>query len=59
MKFIRKLRTLLYTKIAKMTVSSYGTRLRVNNYSKLGKNTVIGDFCNFNGMKIVGGVKSL
>lgn len=55
MKCIRKLRTLLYTKIAKMTVRSYGTRLRVNYFSRLGKNTVIGDFCNFNGMKIVGG----
>ena len=44
----------IYTSIAKRTVKSYGTGLRVNGSSKLGRNTTIGKYCNFNGMIIAG-----
>ena len=54
MRCIRKLKTFFYTKIAMLTVRSYGKHLCVNNYSKLGKNTVVGNYCNFNGMKVLG-----
>ena len=57
MRIFQKLKTMLYTKVAQMTVKSYGRHLRINDFSRLGKNTVIGDFCNFNGMKIIGGGK--
>lgn len=45
---------LFNTLIAKYTVSSYGKGLRVNHYCHLNKNTIIGNNCNFNGMRIVG-----
>lgn len=46
-----------YTYIAKRTVASFGSNLRVNHSSHLNKNTILGDNCNFNGMEIVGGGK--
>lgn len=54
MRLFRLLKSIFYTQIAKISVESYGLRLRVNNYSRLGKNTVIGNYCNFNGMQILG-----
>ena len=43
--------------IARLTISKCGENLRVNHRSRLGKNTILGDNCNFNGMIIVGGGK--
>ena len=51
----RILEKVFYTAITKMTVRSYGKNLRVNHKSRLGKNTILGDNCNFNGMQIIGG----
>lgn len=34
-----------------------GKKLRVNKLCKFTKNTIIGDCCNFNGMKVMGGGK--
>lgn len=42
------------TIIAKKTVHSHGECLRVNHKCKLGKNTILGNNCNFNGMQIIG-----
>lgn len=54
MRFVRLLKRIFYTQLAKMTIESYGSHLRVNNYSRLGKNTVVGNYCNFNGMHVLG-----
>lgn len=48
-------RRCFYTFLAKRGLKACGTSLRVNGYSKLGKNTYIGDHCNFNGMRCQGG----
>ena len=51
----RKLRTIYYTFWAKKNVNSYGKKLMVNGSCVFGGNVIIVDFCNFNGMKILGG----
>lgn len=53
----RNLEKAFYTTITKMTVHTYGKNLRVNHKSRLGRNTILGDNCNFNGMQIIGGGK--
>lgn len=40
--------------MAKFFLKEYGIALRVNGFSKLGHNTVVGNYCNFNGMRVLG-----
>lgn len=54
-KFICLMKTFLCTTVIKRRVAAYGESLRVNNYSSMGQNVFIGNFCNFNGMRISGG----
>ncbi len=42
------------TLLVKRTVKSYGKSLKVNFYCKLTPQTIIGDYCNFNGLHIHG-----
>ena len=57
MRLVLFLKCSLYTTIAKMECKSYGISMKVNGYSSFTSNTIIGDHCNFNGMKISGGGK--
>lgn len=57
MRIVYYLKRFLYTTMAKMECKSYGVRMRVNGYSVFTPNTIIGDYCNFNGMDISGGGK--
>lgn len=45
------------TKKAKLSLGSYGKRLLVNGPSVFNKQVKVGDYCNFNGMQILGGGK--
>lgn len=53
----RKTETFICTLIAKLMSREVGKKLRVNKPCKFTKNTIIGDYCNFNGMKVMGGGK--
>ena len=55
--FFRFISRSYYTFLAKRTLGSYGTSLRVNKRSFLGKNVRVGNNCCFNGMIISGGGK--
>lgn len=55
MKLFRIILRIVSTLHAKYKCEEYGTRTRVNFPCKFTKNTQIGDYCNFNGMKVVGG----
>lgn len=54
MKIFHVLSKFVYTLLVKRKVKKYGCRLVVNKYSSMTSNTSIGDYCNFNGMKING-----
>ena len=54
MELIYYIRRLIYTALVKCTLGSYGSQLCVNNFSRLGRNTSVGNHCNFNGMQAVG-----
>lgn len=54
-KFIYRMVRYKNTVIAKHTVLSYGSGLKVNHLSRLNRNTILGNNCNFNGMEIIGG----
>lgn len=43
---------------AKRELGGYGAYLFVNGSSVFSRNMIVGDHCNFNGMKIVGGVEN-
>lgn len=51
---LKKIKTAFWTKLAKTKCNHIGKYLKVNGYSKFTKTTYIGNFCNFNGMKIQG-----
>lgn len=53
----RKLARLLFTIIVKKKAGKAGGNLRVNHYSTVTKNTILGNNVNFNGFKILGGGK--
>ena len=44
----------VYTREIQRQVKSFGKCLRVNGPSSMNRNTVLGDYCNFNGMQISG-----
>lgn len=52
---IKKLLRYISTAFAKKQLISYGTNLRVNFPSKFLAKTNVGDYCNFNGIKVYGG----
>ena len=54
MKLIKKVLMLLSTHLVKRKVQSVGDNLRVNFYSKVTSNTILGNNVNFNGMEILG-----
>lgn len=51
---LKKLRTAFWTQYSRKRCRTVGKRLRCNAYCKFTKATEIGDFCNFNGLKISG-----
>ena len=50
----QKIRHFLYTKIVKLMAGSIGDEIRVNNFTRITKNTHIGNYSNFNGMCVQG-----
>ena len=50
----KKCRSFYYTNLAKIQLKSYGHHLRINGPCSFGNNVIIGNHCNFNGMKAVG-----
>ena len=52
--FYRIVKRVYYTSIAKLWLKSYGRGLCVNHRCIFARNTSVGDYCNFNGMRIVG-----
>lgn len=44
-----------YTQKTKLLIGSYGKRLLVNGQCVFNKNVKVGDYCNFNGIQILGG----
>ena len=44
-----------FTFFAKKRIKSYGVGLRVNHRCYFNRNTHVGNYCNFNGMRIAGG----
>ena len=53
----RRLQRYVCTHKAKRALSSYGVDLRVNNPCIFSGNTIVGNHCNFNGIKVIGGGK--
>lgn len=53
-KFIRKIKRFIYGLMIKKVSNNVGPYLKVNRYSKVTRNTTLGDNVNFNGMKIKG-----
>nr|PMI05611.1 acetyltransferase [Vibrio lentus] len=55
LRIYKKIKRLLFTFIAKLTLSdSLPKNIKVNNYSRFSKSTLIGSDCHFNGMIILG-----
>lgn len=48
---------IIFTFMVKKRVRKYGKNLVVNHFSSMGRNVYLGDYCNFNGMKITGSGK--
>lgn len=53
-KSIKKIRQKIYNFLVKRTAAKVGNNLKVNGYSKVNKNTFLGNNTNFNGMRIQG-----
>lgn len=51
---IKKLRTFVYTSIARFSCGNWKANLKANGYTKLTKKTVIGKNVHFNGMMVYG-----
>jgi chloramphenicol O-acetyltransferase type B len=52
--YLKKLKQLLFTGLVRYKCKGSQYKLTVNNYSKVTKNTLLGNNVNFNGMKIKG-----
>lgn len=50
----RTVESFICTQISKLEIGQYGKGLRVNRPSWFTKSTVIGNYCNFNGMRVLG-----
>lgn len=57
MKIIYYCRRLVCTLCVRLKVTKCGKQLRVNHWSSISKHTTLGNYVNFNGMKIRGGGK--
>lgn len=53
----RKSRQIYFTFFASKRIKSHGVGLRVNHKCYFNRNTQVGNYCNFNGMRITGGGK--
>lgn len=53
-KFIRHVRTIVFTTLIQYSAAQVGEGCRANHYSKVTKKTYIHDHANFNGMRIMG-----
>ena len=51
---IYRLRTVYYTQVSKKRLGRYGKNLTVNGPCSFTRRTLVGDYCNFNGMIIHG-----
>lgn len=56
-KIIKCFKRAIFTFVIKMRVREYGKKLAVNHFSSMGKNVSLGDYCNFNGMRVTGAGK--
>lgn len=56
-RLINKFISFLCTSMAKQMAGKVGNGLKVNKPCKFTKGTIIGNHCNFNGMKVMGGGK--
>ncbi|MEC9209212.1 MAG: acyltransferase [Bacteroidota bacterium] len=54
-KMISKMLSLIFTFIVRMKCKQSGVKLKVNGFSTVSKNTILGSNVNFNGMEILGG----
>lgn len=54
---LKSILRLIYTSIVRIEVGTAGHKLKVNGYSKVTKNTILGNNVNFNGMSIDGAGK--
>lgn len=54
-KVIKFIRRIICTTMVKLKCKSHGEHLRVNYKSKVTRNTILGNYVNFNGMTIEGG----
>ena len=55
LKLIQRIVTVFCTFFAKRMAGRVGKNLRVNKPCKFTRKTIIGDHCNFNGMRVMGG----
>lgn len=56
-RFINKVISFICTSMAKLMAGKVGKGLKVNKPCKFTKGTIIGNYCNFNGMRVMGGGK--
>lgn len=50
-----KIKSFIFTFLVKKEADKHGSNLKVNGYSRVNKNTILGSNVNFNGMHIMGG----
>lgn len=50
----RRIRTIVWTFLCKRSAKEYGKDLHINHWCKFTSNTIIGNNCHFNGMKVNG-----
>ncbi len=55
MRLLKSLRSSFFSTVVRLRSKRCGSRLRVNHWSVVGKNTILGNNVNFNGMRITGG----
>ena len=53
-RIFRKIRQFVFTGVCKYSAKQYGTNLHINHWSKFSSQTIIGNNCNFNGIKVTG-----
>ena len=51
---MKKIKTLFWTTICKRKLRRVGNGIKINSYCRFTSNTNVGDYCNFNGLKICG-----
>ena len=51
---VRNIRTKFFSCVCKRSAKQVGKKVHINHWSKFSRNTVVGDNCHFNGIKITG-----